>query len=133
MGQVLAIGLLLIALILIFGTIPAIVVWNRRHTKRRGIKTSKDIRPCVLCNERKAGLKLRQRTLTGLVIATSYRTFDDYACPHHARTIHDSFQNNNMLKGWWSISGLLQTPIMISENRMYYKVYRDALATIRTQ
>jgi hypothetical protein len=90
---------------------------------------SKDIRPCALCQEQRAGLKLHQAALTGLVVFANYRSFNDYVCPPHARIIHDQFQRHTLLKGWWSLHGFVRAPIVLSENRAYFNQYMKALST----
>lgn len=128
-------ALLVLVLVLTFGTIPALIIWNRRKVKRTASKLSTDIRPCSICAAsqiKRGGLLLCQQKLTGLALATNYETFKDYVCPTHARNIHDDYQHHTQLYGWWTPSGFLKVPQVLSENRMHYEEYTRAFSTVPT-
>ncbi len=121
-------ALLIIVFILFLGTIPALILWDHRQQARTATKLSQDIQPCTLCHEQRAGLKLHQTALTGLLLAANYKYFNNYVCPPHARALYSQFQQHTLLKGWWSLHGFIRTPITLLENLSYFKQYMQALA-----
>lgn len=123
-----AIALLVLVIILMLGAIAGLILADRIQAKHTSIKVSEDIGQCALCQERRTGLKFNQAALTGFVFFANYRSFSNYACPQHARTIHDQFQRHTLLKGWWSLYGFVRAPMVLFENRGYFNQYNKALS-----
>src|SRR5258708_2676710 len=94
--------LLWLAIIIMLGAIVLLIFWNRIQAYRTAAKMSEDIGPCALCQEKRAGLKLHQSAITGLIFIYTTKSFSNYVCPPHARIIRNQFQLHTPRQAWWT-------------------------------
>jgi hypothetical protein len=99
--------------------IPAmfiVPVWLLR--KRRNKVQIAETGKCEVCG--KSALRLKQTRTSGLLIFFQIERIDSYLCLEHAEHVYKEVMSHNLRRGWWSISGILRTPVLIQENMYYF-------------
>ena len=115
MGALLAISFLVFVI-----AIPALFIvpiWLLR--KRRNKEQIADKGECEVCG--KPALRFKQTKTSGLLIFFEIDRIDSFLCVLHAEQVYREVMRHNLRRGWWSLRGILRTPLLIQENMYYFK------------
>jgi hypothetical protein len=120
----LLISFLLLLLVFIF--IPVLIIYAYLRDKKKEIKHIKSNVGLCIFNDRKVGAPLNLSSVTGILIVYNVRNINDKVCLIHGRQLYYEYQKNTLIKGWWSLYGLIRTPLYLIKNFSDYLRFRKA-------
>ncbi len=88
--------------------------------------------PCMVCGARPA-IKVKFTKIEGLLVMYRISYSKGYFCQECGLRKHAEYRDALMSKGWWSISGLIGTPMYLFTNNAKAKKLRELQPPIRGQ
>ena len=77
------------------------------------------VRPCSSCGRSLPTRALEFKECRCYLVMRREREVQGFLCAECAEKIYSQFQKETALKGWWSMPGLLRTPMLLMFNRVY--------------
>lgn len=114
-----------VGIMLLIADLTVMFVGAHLIVKAKGQSDAIAIRTCDFCGANGPTRYLEFKECRSYLLVRQERDLEGSFCRECADKVFKSFTTHNLALGWWSIAGIIRTPMLLTMNLVYYIRSRD--------